>query len=219
MPASGATAWTESQAQVVLGLSRIRLIDLPSAAITMGRSSLRRRYPRTIRLARKLLRRAIAQTRLACSGGAARKRRTRPGRRADRRGRRHDASGLTARRLGIATHHAIGRGRTLRQADRRVIIGGTALGYRPGDHRHGKNQTQAPQDSLPFAIEQSQHNEIGPRLEHASQQGHRRTLRAIAVADRYAVRMYSRISAVSRSICRTRCLTTSPIDTIPTRRP
>lgn len=102
-------------------------------------------------------------------------------------------------------------------------IGGPALGREPHDCRDGENKTQAPQDSLPFAITRGQHNAIGVNLEHAAQRmpgwRPRTTLCSYNAANRYALRMYSRISADSRSICCTRCLTTSPIDTIPTRRP
>jgi hypothetical protein len=50
-----------------------------------------------------------------------------------------------------------------------VFVGGATLGDGTGDSRHGKNQTQAPQDILPFAIIRRQHNGIGASLEHASQ--------------------------------------------------
>lgn len=48
-------------------------------------------------------------------------------------------------------------------------IGSPALGREPNDCRDGENKTQAPQDSLPFAITRGQHNAIGVNLEHAAQ--------------------------------------------------
>jgi hypothetical protein len=48
-------------------------------------------------------------------------------------------------------------------------IGGTADAGKPDDCRHGKHNTQAPQDNLPFAITRGQHNAIGRNREHAAQ--------------------------------------------------
>jgi hypothetical protein len=102
-------------------------------------------------------------------------------------------------------------------------IGGPTLAGRPGDYRRDENYAQTPQDSLPFTITRGQHNATGANLEHAVE--HVRLSGLVdcsgsrCLADRYALRMYSRIAADSLSICCTRCLTTSPIETIPIRRP
>jgi hypothetical protein len=106
---------------------------------------------------------------------------------------------LTARRLGIAGHHAIGRGEALRQAERLVTIGSVAGTGEPGNCRHGENKTQAPQDSLPFAFVRSQHNAISANLEHAQRRapdcasqkigGLAEDLSSRSAADRYALRM------------------------------
>ncbi len=101
-------------------------------------------------------------------------------------------------------------------------IGSMADAGKPDDCRPGKHNTQAPQDNLPFAMTRGQHNAIGSNREHAAQRpagGLTDDFAQLSSVNRYAVRMYSRIAADSLSICCTRCLTTSPIETIPTRRP
>lgn len=48
-------------------------------------------------------------------------------------------------------------------------VGGMALSREPHDCRHGENNTQAPQDSLPFAITPGQHSAVSGNPKHAAQ--------------------------------------------------
>jgi hypothetical protein len=102
-------------------------------------------------------------------------------------------------------------------------IGGMADAAEPDDCHRGKHETQDPQDSLPFATTRDQHNAIGSNREHAAQRAPPAALSTIlrgrSSVNGYALRIYSRMAADSLSICCTRCFTTSPIETIPTRRP
>jgi hypothetical protein len=72
-------------------------------------------------------------------------------------------------------------------------IGGMAVVGQPGHRRHGENETQTPQDSLPFAITRDQHNAIGINLEHATQRvrlaASQTILGSRSLADRYALRI------------------------------
>ena len=78
-------------------------------------------------------------------------------------------------------------------------IGGMTDAGEPDDCRHGKHNTQAPQDSLPFAFVRSQHNAISANLEHAQRRapdcasqkigGLAEDLSSRSAADRYALRM------------------------------
>jgi hypothetical protein len=85
--------------------------------------------------------RACQQARGACRGVAGRRRRRRRWR------TRHDAPGPAIRRLGIAGHHAVCNGRSLRQPD--PSFGRSTLGYSTLRNdsigcRRGKNNRETP---------------------------------------------------------------------------